>query len=71
MSSNGKNFRTRAEINAQAEVEQSMTLEQARWLFNDASGRLLLNDKDQEAWFDKRRAIGRLNREDITEDTLT
>ena len=61
---------TRGKINARAEIEQSMDLEQAQWLYNDASERLSMNKDDQEAWHDKRRARARLEREEIKEDTL-
>jgi hypothetical protein len=61
---------SRAETNTRAAIEQSMTKEQATWLYNDAVERLLINDTDQEAWYDKRRARARLFREDIDVNTL-
>ena len=62
---------TRGKINAIAEIEQSMDIEQAQCLYNDTSERLSMNKDDQEAWLDKRRARARLEREDITEGTMT
>lgn len=66
-----KNYITRSEVNANAITEQSMTLEQAEWLYADAMERLKVNQSDQEAWHDKRRAVARLSREEIDESTLT
>jgi hypothetical protein len=55
---------SRAFINEQAIIEQSMTLDQAMWLYSDASNRLLIDDKDKKAWHDKRRARARLDLKD-------
>lgn len=65
-----KNYITRSEVNANAITEQSMTLEQAEWLYADAMERLRVNQTDQEAWHDKRRAVARLSREEIDTNTL-
>lgn len=56
---------TRKQTDQKAIVEQSMTVDEAEFLYNDAIARLLVDDKDEEAWYDKRRAYARLNREDI------
>lgn len=61
---------TRAETNILASIEQEMTLEQAQCIYDDAMIRLRVDDKDQEAWHDKRRAVARLSREEIDTNTL-
>lgn len=55
---------SRAETDRKAEIEQSMTMEQARWLYKDAMHRISFNSLDMEAWRDKRRARARIFRED-------
>ena len=66
-----ENFVTRRETNALVEVEQSMTLEQAEFLYNDSLERIKIDSEDAIAWHDKRRARARIDREEINEGTLT
>lgn len=54
---------SRAEVNLRATIEQGMTEDEALDLYNDAIRRIKENEKDQQAWHDKRRAKARLFRE--------
>ena len=65
-----EDFVTKNEFKATAIIEQSMTREQAEWLYNDALERLKINQEDQQAWHDKRRAFARLSREEVDTETL-
>ena len=61
---------SRAEVNLRATIEQGMTEDEALDLYNDAMRRIKENEKDKQAWHDKRRAKARLFREVVDEATL-